>query len=135
MNRSKNVVVDEDRILRVWTPRVLRGALAASVILLVAGLCLIGATEPDSYVHRFRELGNAHAEVSSERPSELLRGAWSGPGRAIILCGLLMLTLVPIARVAFCMVVFLRTRDRTFAVLTGLVLALLCLGVFLGRVG
>jgi hypothetical protein len=45
------------------------------------------------------------------------------------------LTLVPIAGVAFCMLVFLREHDWIFSVLTALVLGLLCAGVLLGRVG
>lgn len=124
-----------DRILTVWTPRILRGALAVSMVLLVAGLIAIAATEPGDYVARFHALRQAGALAVVERPSDLLRDALHGQPRALLLVGLLALTLVPIGRVAFCLVVFLRERDWMFSALTAIVLGLLFLGVFLGRMG
>jgi len=43
---------EEDRILRVWTPILLRSILIASMILLVSGLVLTYTFAPDYYVHR-----------------------------------------------------------------------------------
>jgi uncharacterized membrane protein len=133
--RANDRLLEEDRLLHDWTPRILRGALAASALLLLVGLCVIGATAPDAYVARFRALRHGATPENAERAWEVLRQALSGQGRAIVVCGLLVLTLVPIGRVAFCLLVFVRERDWLFSFLTALVLALLCLGVLLGRMG
>jgi uncharacterized membrane protein len=126
---------DEDRLLRVWTPRILRGVLAASAVLLAAGLVVIGVTAPASYVVRYRALRGGAAPVHHVGISELVDEVGHGRGRALLVAGLLLLTLVPIGRVLFAVLVFLRERDWLFVALTGLVLTLLCVGVMLGRVG
>jgi uncharacterized membrane protein len=126
---------EEDRLLHDWTPRILRGALAASVILLVIGLCVIAATAPAGYAAEFQALRHGRAAHPPQGVAKTLREAWQGQGRAILLSGLLVLTLVPTGRVAFCLLVFLRERDWIFSTLTALVLGLLCVGVLLGRVG
>ena len=46
-----------------------------------------------------------------------------------------MLTLVPLARVAFCFILFIRERDYTYVALTAYVLAGLIVGVLVGSVG
>lgn len=46
-------------------------------------------------------------------------------GRGIIQLGLLILIATPVARVAFSLVAFVRQRDRTYVVITALVLAIL----------
>jgi len=45
--------------------------------------------------------------------------------RAVIQLGLLLLIATPVARVAFSLVAFIRQRDRTYIVITTIVLALL----------
>lgn len=45
--------------------------------------------------------------------------------RAVIQLGLLLLIATPVARVAFSLVAFIRQRDRTYIVITAIVLALL----------
>lgn len=124
-----------DRVLYVWTPRILRTALASGAALLVLGLCVTGARNAGSYVAEYRAL--QHGQVSGQviRVGQLLDDAVHGHGRALLVAGLLVLTLVPIGRVAFAVVVFALERDWIFTVLTTLVLALLCLGVLLGRMG
>ena len=44
---------EEDRILRVWTPILLRSILIAAMVLLVAGLVLDYTYAPDYYVERY----------------------------------------------------------------------------------
>ncbi len=127
--------LEDDRLLRTWTPRILRGALVASAILLVAGLCVIAATEPHAYVASYRALEHARGSTAAGRSSSVNHQIANVPGDALLVTGLLVLTLVPIARVAFAALVFLRARDWVFFALTSLVLALLFLGVVLGRVG
>lgn len=122
-------------MLCVWTPRILRGALAGATALLLFGLCLWGARDPRSYVAHYRALRGAPPARHAMDVAQVLRDAAHGQGRALLLVGLLLLTLVPIGRVAFSVVIFVLERDWIFATLTSVVLALLCLGVLLGRVG
>jgi hypothetical protein len=126
---------EEDRELRIGTPRILRGALFASVALLVAGLCAIGGTAPESFVARYRALRRGEPPGPPEGLRQLLQGVVHAQGHALLVTGLLVLTMVPIGRVAFALVVFARQRDWPFVILTGLVLTLLCVGIFLGRMG
>ena len=49
--------------------------------------------------------------------------------------GLFELTLVPLARVAFCFILFIKERDYTYVALTAYVLAGLIVGVLVGSVG
>jgi uncharacterized membrane protein len=125
----------DDRLLRTWTPRILRGALAASACLLVAGLCVIAATAPHEYVANYRALEHARGAAAAGPTSDVVHELARLPGNALLVAGLLVLTFVPIARVAFAALVFLRARDWLFFALTSLVLALLGLGVILGRGG
>lgn len=125
----------EDRVLHAWTPRILRGTLGGAVALLSAGLCLTGAKDPDSYVARYRALRSGDSSAHVLRLGQLLHQLAHGQGRALLVAGLLVLTLVPIGRVAFTVVVFVLDRDWIFAALTAVVLALLFLGVLLGRMG
>ncbi|MGD0677596.1 MAG: DUF1634 domain-containing protein [Polyangiaceae bacterium] len=126
---------DEDRLLRVWTPRILRGALAASTVLLAVGLCVVAAKAPASYIAEYRALQQGRDSTPRENLSGLLGQLAHGQSRALLVAGLLMLTIVPIGRVAFTVVVFLRQRDWLFTALTALVLSLLVVGVVLGRIG
>jgi uncharacterized membrane protein len=125
----------EDRVLHVWTPRILRGTLGAAVVLLLAGLCVTGAKDQESYLARYRALRGGDSSVHAMRVGHLLHQLVHGQGRALLVAGLLVLTLVPIGRVAFTVVVFVLEHDWIFAALTSLVLALLFLGVLLGRMG
>ncbi len=46
---------DEDKILRIWTPIILRTVLIAAGIVLIVGLVLMAAT-PGEYVDHFRKV-------------------------------------------------------------------------------
>jgi uncharacterized membrane protein len=49
--------------------------------------------------------------------------------------GLMILTLVPLARVIFSLLFFIKTRNKPFVIFTAYVLAGLVVGVLLGRIG
>ena len=49
--------------------------------------------------------------------------------------GLMLLTMVPIARVTFTLLVFFREKDYPYVAMTGYVLVALILGAALGRIG
>jgi len=55
----------------------------------------------------------------------VIRSALALDPRSVIQLGLLLLIATPVARVAFSLVAFVRQRDRTYIVITTIVLALL----------
>jgi uncharacterized membrane protein len=77
-----------------------------------------GSTIPDYRVFR--------GEPSDLRTvSGIVTGAISWHSRGLILFGLLLLIATPVARVAFSVVAFALLRDRTYVVVTLIVLAVL----------
>jgi uncharacterized membrane protein len=125
---------DEDRILRVWTPIILRTVLLASGAVLILGLVLMINT-PGEYVNHFR-LVQANARVKDYGSVfKLLIRASRGNPRSIMTVGLMILTLVPLARVGFCWIFFIQRRNWAFVLFTAYVLAGLAAGVMLGRTG
>jgi uncharacterized membrane protein len=124
----------EDRILRAWTPLILRTLLIISAAVLVLGLILMGTSAPGYYVQRFHAAQHGRAHISQEWV-ELGRAALKGDPHSVLMVGLLVLTLVPLGRVAFTFILFVKERDRIFALATAYVLAALIAGVMLGRIG
>ena len=123
-----------DRILREWTPLILRTLLSISATVLIIGLIMMASLAPGYYVQRFRaaQLGRSHIQ---EEWSQLGGEALKGDPHSILMIGLLVLTLVPLGRVVFTFILFLRERDTIFALATAYVLAALITGVMLGRIG
>jgi uncharacterized membrane protein len=127
---------EENRILRVWTPILLRSILIASMILLVSGLVLTYTFAPDYYVHRYHEVEQGHLLGKEKFGHGVLLGRIrEGNPHAVLTLGLFVLTLVPLARVAFSFILFIRERDYTYVALTAYVLAGLIIGVLVGSVG
>ena len=125
---------EEDRILRVWTPFLLRTILIAAMIILVAGLILTYTIAPDYYVDRYRAVQQGHL-IGKEKIGQLFDRIREGNPHAVLTIGLFVLTLVPLARVAFCFILFIKERDYTYVALTAYVLAGLIVGVLVGSVG
>ncbi len=131
---ESRVLSEEDRILRVWTPILLRTILIASAVVLGFGLYLMATKTPTFYVQRFRSIQAGHLhpqETFAQEFSEALKG----DPHSVMTIGLFVLTLVPLARVAFCFLLFLRERDYTYVVLTAYVFIALIAGVVLGKIG
>ncbi|HZP44158.1 MAG TPA: DUF1634 domain-containing protein [Candidatus Binataceae bacterium] len=126
--------VEEDRILRVWTPILLRTILIVAVLVLATGLVLTLTIQPDYYMERYRQaqLGNLYGR---ENLRNFLPSIMAGQPHAVLTLGLFILTLVPLARVVFCFILFLRVRDYAFVGFTLYVLLGLIIGIVLGRVG
>jgi uncharacterized membrane protein len=125
---------EEDRILRVWTPFLLRTILIVAMVTLVAGLILDYTFAPDYYVHRYHEVQLGHL-IGKEQIHLLAQRVREGNPHAVLTIGLFMLTLVPLARVVFCFILFIRERDYIYVALTAYVLAGLIVGVIVGRIG
>jgi uncharacterized membrane protein len=125
---------EENRILRVWTPFLLRSILIAAMLLLVAGLVLTYTFAPDYYVDRYNAVAQGHL-IGKEKFGLLAERIRQGNPHAVLTIGLFVLTLVPLARVAFCFILFIKERDYTYVALTAYVLAGLIVGVLVGSVG
>jgi uncharacterized membrane protein len=126
--------LEEDRILREWTPILLRTILIAAMIILTTGLVLTYTIAPDYYVDRYHEVQQGHL-IGKEKFGLLFDRIREGNPHAVLTLGLFVLTLVPLARVAFCFLLFIRERDYTYVALTAYVLAGLIVGVLVGSVG
>ncbi|HJU09492.1 MAG TPA: DUF1634 domain-containing protein [Candidatus Binataceae bacterium] len=124
----------EDEILRQWTPLILRTLLIISATVLLIGLVTMASSTPGYYVQRFHAAQQGRGHIRQEW-SQLGPAALKGDPHSILMIGLLVLTLVPLGRVAFTFVLFLREKDRIYAVATAYVLAALIAGVMLGRIG
>lgn len=126
---------EEERILRVWTPLILRTILITATVILIGGLVSMGRQSPGYYVDHFHEIQHHGVRAESKDFSQLWTDAVHGSPRSILTIGLMVLTLVPLGRVAFCFLLFLKERDKIYVVLTAYVLMGLIVGVVLGRVG
>ncbi len=125
---------EEDRILRVWTPLLLRTILIVAMIVLVVGLILAAIYTPEYFVDRYRAVQMGHL-IGREKFATLANRILQRNPHAFLMIGLFVLTLVPLARVAFCFILFIRQRDWSYVVFTAYVLLGLIAGVLLGRVG
>lgn len=125
---------EEDRILRAWTPVLLRSILLVAAGILIAGLVMMATKAPGYYVARYRtvQAGQGH---SPETFAQILHSALVGDPHSMMTIGLFVLTLVPLGRVAFCFLLFIKERDYTYVAFTAYVLAGLVFGVMLGRIG
>jgi len=126
---------DEDRILRIWTPILLRTILITSAIILVIGLALMVTQSPGAYVDRVRAIQSGQRVYEPHPWLKMINLGMHGDPRQIVMVGLLVLTLVPLARVAFCFILFIRERDWPFVFFTAYVLCGLVVGIILGRMG
>ncbi len=131
---AEQVSSEEDRILRVWTPVLLRTILLTAAGILAFGLILMATTAPGYYVEHYRAVAAGH--VHRKEPfAQIAHGALTGDPHSVLTVGLFVLTLVPLGRVAFCFLLFVKKNDYTYVFLTGYVLFGLALGMFLGRIG
>jgi uncharacterized membrane protein len=125
----------EDKILRAWTPLLLRTILIAASAILIAGLAYMGIKEPAHYVSRYDMVRAGTAKRPAEGAIQLVEGSLHGDAHSILTLGLLVLTLVPLGRVVFTLALFIRERDVIYIVATAYVLSALILGVMLGHIG
>ena len=125
---------EEDKILRVWTPILLRSILITAMILLLAGLVLDYTYAPDYYVGRYNAVFHGQL-IGKEKFGLLAERIREGNPHTVLTLGLFVLTLVPLARVAFCFLLFIKERDYIYVGLTAYVLAGLIVGMLVGSAG
>lgn len=95
---------------------------------------MMATKAPGYYAARYRAVQAGHVH-SPETFGQIVSGAIAGDPHSAMTIGLFALTLVPLGRVAFCFVLFIRERDYTYVAFTAYVLAGLIFGVLLGRIG
>jgi uncharacterized membrane protein len=132
--REEAVNVEEDRILRFWTPILLRTIVILAMFALIAGLVGSALLTPDKYVEHYRQVRLGHL-AGAEDIIHIVSSAFAGEPRAMLMLGLYLLTLVPLVRVAFCLGLFIKIRDLPYVCFTAYVLAALIFGAMLGRIG
>ena len=97
------------------------GVTAAAATVLAGGLLYFvraGGVAPDYHVFR--------GEPAALRGvSGVLKGAWHGQALSVVQLGLLLLIATPVARVVFACVAFAIQRDRSYVIISLVVLAVL----------
>jgi uncharacterized membrane protein len=108
----------------------LGGLLRAGVLLAAAIVALGGVIYLMKYGGSSPAYGDFHGEPADLRSvGGIVRAALALRGRGLIQLGLLVLIATPVARVGFSLYAFLRQRDWTYVVVTGIVLVLLVLSL------
>ena len=107
------------------------GVILAAAIVLLGGVLYL--TRHPGPVRDYRVFQGEPAEFKTV--SGILREAAALRGRGLIQLGLLVLIATPIARVAFSLLAFLWQRDRTYVVVTAIVLGLLIYSLLGGHGG
>jgi uncharacterized membrane protein len=111
-----------DRRLEVIISVLLRtGVLLAATVVLLGGVCFLakhGQEQPEYHV--FHSTSDVYRSISG-----VIHAAGPSDCRAVIQLGLLLLILTPVARVAFSLAGFALEHDRSYVMLTFIVLAIL----------
>jgi uncharacterized membrane protein len=97
------------------------GVLISAAVVLLGGVCYLlkhGHEQPEYHV--FHGTPETYRSISS-----VIHSVGPSNCQDIIQFGLLLLILTPVARVAFSLAGFALQRDRTYVVLTSMVLAIL----------
>jgi uncharacterized membrane protein len=127
----------EERVRRVeiLISNLLRAGVLSSLVLIFAGTILTFLYHP-SYMtspidlERLTKPGAAF----SHSIGDVFRGVLDLQGQAIVSMGLLLLIATPVLRVAVSIFAFVYQEDRTYTLITTLVLILLLLSFILGKV-
>jgi uncharacterized membrane protein len=104
------------------------GVVISGLVVFLGGVYYL-ARHGDEYAdhHTF------HGEPSVDRiGGQIIAGAIALRARSVIQLGLLLLIATPIARVAFSLVAFALERDRTYVVITAIVLTVLLYSLISG---
>ncbi|HMB96543.1 MAG TPA: DUF1634 domain-containing protein [Tepidisphaeraceae bacterium] len=132
IQQSKSSKVGEIEIL---ISDILRAGVVISFAIILIGTIITFARHPD-YARDPNELKRLTSPGAAfpHSAKEVLIGLLSLQGRSIVIVGLIVLVATPVVRVAVSIFAFIHERDRVFVVITSIVLALLILSFFLGRV-
>ncbi len=111
-----------DRLLEVIISVLLRtGVMISAAVVLLGGTCYLAKHGHEQSAYRvFQGAAPTYRSVSG-----VIHAAGPSNCQAVIQLGLLLLILTPVARVAFSLAGFALEHDRTYVVLTSIVLAIL----------
>jgi uncharacterized membrane protein len=132
MDRSEERV----RKVELAISTLLRTGVLTSLLIVLVGTVVTFVHHP-RYLSSRRDLvrlTTPGAEFPHSVPS-VIHGLEHSQGRALVMAGLLLLIATPVLRVAVSVLAFVYQRDRTFVVITSVVLALLLTSFVLGRAG
>ena len=111
-----------DEQVELFVGNLLRyGVLTAAVVALIGGVFYL-LRFGNSPIH-YHDFAGEPPHLTSVRG--ILGAVLARDPRAIIQLGLLLLIATPVARVAFSLIAFIRQRDRTYIVVTAIVLTVL----------
>ena len=113
----------------------LRVGVATSLAIVVAGTVVSFVHHPEylsapDALHRLTAPGAAFPRSFAQ----VLDGLAHFRGQAVVMVGIFLLIATPVLRVAASIVAFILQRDRVYIILTSIVLALLLLSFWLGKV-
>jgi len=128
----------EERVRKVELAisNLLRIGVGTSLLIVLAGTVVTFVHHPHYLTSRrdLVRLTKPGAEFPHSVPP-VIRGIEHSQGRALVMAGLLLLIATPVLRVAISVLAFVYQRDRTFVVITSVVLALLLASFVLGKAG
>jgi uncharacterized membrane protein len=115
------MTITDERMERIIANLLRTGVSLSAAVVCAGGLCYLvhHGGEPANY----RTFSGESLEYRSV--AGIIRGVVRLDCRAIIQFGLLILIATPVARVAFSIAAFALERDRTYVVVTAIVLAIL----------
>jgi len=128
------VVDPRVRRVELLISNLLRGGVLISLMLIGLGTVLSLVQHPAALLPP--EGLRARTEPQRSHPhriGEIAAGLAAFDGGAIVMLGLLVLLLTPVARVAVSIAAFVYQRDRAFVVITSTVLAVLVAALVLGQ--
>jgi len=122
----------EQRTMELWVSYTLRigVTLAAIVVLFGVVLYVIQGSSGAGHLQSMDDLKPGRSNTIDVSWRSIGDGLKDFQAVAIIQTGLLILLLTPVTRVALTLLLFLRDRDRIFALITAIVLIVLLLGFF-----
>ncbi|MGN6482771.1 MAG: DUF1634 domain-containing protein [Thermomicrobiales bacterium] len=122
----------EARSMELWVSYTLRigVSIAAVVILFGVVLYVIQGSSGAGHLQSMDDLKPGRDNTIDVSWTSIREGLADFEAIAIIQVGLLILLLTPVTRVALTLLLFLRDRDRIFAIITAVVLTILLLGFF-----
>jgi uncharacterized membrane protein len=107
------------------------GVVLSALVVLAGGVCYLyqEGSAPASEHHVFKG-----EPAQTRRILGIIRDAWGLHPLGLIEFGLLLLIATPVARVVFSVVAFIAQHDRTYVMITLLVLAILLYSLFSGHI-
>ncbi len=133
---AKSTGSDKVRQVELLISNILRFGVLISLIVVLFGTVVTFAHHND-YLYSRSELQRLLGSDSQFPHS--IKAVWAGllrfQGRAIVMAGLMLLIATPVMRVAVSIFAFVYERDKSFVIITSVVLALLLFALFAGKAG